>query len=158
MTVYNASPVVFIGLSQVTATLGSKDPEVGSIYRSGDEVYMFVYNAGTTQIVPGDGCIVSAVSGYSVTVSSVTGVDNLVGVCRHATMTTATYGWIVQKGFVQVNMGANNSAAAGELVVLGTDGKFAPKSLSTGNPANAAGKFMAAIASGASGTAYISVY
>lgn len=158
MTAYNVGPVVFGGVSMVTATLGPNDPELGTTTRFGDEEYVFVYNAGNSQISPAYGATVSAVSGYSVTVSSVTDVDLLVGVCRHATLTTATYGWLVTKGFVQIQMGTDNSMAAGGLVGLGVDGKFAPKSLSTGVPAPAFGKAMAAIASGASGTAYIRAF
>ena len=157
MTVY-ARPHLFNSVSMVTATLGTNDPEVGTVYRHGDEEYLFVYNAGNSQISPGLGATVSAVSGYSVTVSSTTDVDLLVGVCKHATLTTGTYGWLVTKGFTQIQMGADASMAAGGLVGLGVDGKFAPKSLSTGVPAPACGKAMAAIASGASGTAYIRAF
>lgn len=158
MSYYHAAPVNFAGVSQVTASLGDNDPELGYVFRKGDEEYVFVYNAGGEQINPGEGCILSAVSGYSVTVSSVTAVGWAFGVVKHATLTTDTYGWVMRKGFCPVEMSANNSAAAGDLLVLGTDGLWANKSVSTGHIAPAAGKAMEAIASGASGQAYISIY
>ena len=157
MTVFGNPKARFSSVSMVTASLGANDPEVGTVCREGDEEYIFVYNNGTSQISPGYGAIVSGVSGYSVTVSSVTDVDNCVGICRHATLTTGTYGWLVTKGFTQVQMGANNSAAVGDMLILGTDGVAARKTWTTGI-APAFGKAMAAIASGASGTAFVSVF
>lgn len=150
-------PIRFVGPSFVTTALGVNDPNVGDVARIGDEEYRFVHNAGNSQILPGDGVILSAVSGYSVTLSSTTGVDILVGVVKHATLATAAYGYVVTKGFTQVNMGANLSAAAGGLLVLAADGKFTNKTVSTGYVAPAVVKAMEAIASGASGTAYVSV-
>ena len=158
MSVSSLGPIRFAGVSQVTASLGANDPEVGTVVREGDEEYIFVYNAGNSEIPPSFGATVSAVTGYSVTVSSVTGVDFLVGVCKHATLTTGTYGWLVRKGFVVVEMEADNSCAAGQLLALAADGEFALKSASTQYPANAVGKSMEAITSGASGSAYISVF
>lgn len=157
MTVFGNPKARFGSVSMVTSSLGANDPEVGTVCREGDEEYIFVYNAGSSTVGIGYGCIVSGVSGYSVTVSSVTDVDNCVGVCRHASIPAGSYGWLVTRGFVQVQMGADNSAAAGNLLSLGTDGVFAKKTATTG-AAPAAGKAMAAIASGASGTAFISVF
>lgn len=158
MTHYANRPVLFAGKSMVTATLGTNDPEPGYRMTVGDEDYVFVYNAGNSQIPPSYGAVVSAVSGYSVTISSTTSVDFLVGVCVHATLTTATYGWLCTRGFVQVEMEADNSAAAGQLLALAADGEFALKSNSTGYPTPAVGKTMEAIASAGSGTAFINVF
>jgi hypothetical protein len=148
----------FAGVSQVTASLGVNDPEVGTRLRSGDEEYIFVYNDGNSQISPGFAAIVSGVTGYSVTVSSITSVDYPIGVCKHATLTTGTYGWLMTKGFGQVTMQADNSCAVGGLLVLASDGKVAQKSISTGYPAPAFGKAMAAIGSGVSGTAFLNIF
>ena len=158
MSVYSVGPIVFAPVSQVTATPGANDPEVGTRYREGDEEYVYVYNAGGSQISPGYGAVLSAVSGYSVTVSSTTSVDMFVGVVKHATLTTGTYGWLLTKGFSEVKMEASNSCTAGQLLCPAADGTFALKSNSTGYPAPTAGKAMAAIASGASGTAFINCF
>lgn len=152
------SPIRFVGPSFTTSSLGVNDPKVGDVMRSGDENYLFVYNAGNSQILPGDGVIVSAVSGYSCTLSSTTSVDLLVGVVQHATIATGYYGYVVTRGFCQVNMGANLSAAAGAGLVLAADGKFTAKTISTGYVSPIQVKAMDAIASGASGTAYVSVW
>lgn len=158
MTVYNAGPIGFGSISMVTASLGDNDPEVGTIRREGDEEYIFVYNAGNSQIPPTYAAVVSAVSGYSVTLSSTTSVDFPIGVVKHATLTTGTYGWLMTRGFCQVEMEADNSAAAGQLLALAADGEFALKSNSTGYPTPALGKTMEAIASGASGTAFLRLF
>lgn len=155
---YGLSPIRFCGPSFTTTSLGANDPKVGDVAHDGSEQYRFVYNDGNSQILPGDGVILSAVSGYSVTLSSTTSVDLLVGVVKHATLATGAYGYVVERGFVNVNMGANLSAAAGGLLVLAADGKFTNKTISTGYVAQGNVKAMVAIASGASGTAFVSVY
>ena len=157
MANYGNHPISFQGVSNVTASLGANDPEPGYRVTVGDEDYVFVYNAGNSQISPTYGAVMSAVTGYSVTISSITGVDFLVGVCKHATITTGAYGWLVTKGFAAVEMEADNSAAAGQILALAADGEFALKSNSTGYPTPAVGKTMEAIASAASGVAFISV-
>lgn len=160
MTAYSVAPVLFSGISMVTATLGSNDPEVGTACRVGNADYLFVYNAGNSQIPPAYGVICSAVSGYSVTISSLTQTDMLMGVVKHTTLTTGTYGWVLTRGFTEVKMGANNSIAAAEVLALGTDGTFARRvsantDIALGIPC---GKAMSAVASGASGTAYVKTY
>ncbi len=129
MTAYNASPIRFGSVSMVTGTLGPNDPEPGMVCQDGDERYIFVYNNGTSQITVGCGAVATAVTGYSVTVSSITHVDYPVGVCKHATLTTGTYGWLLQKGFSQAKAGS--ALVAGDLVCLGVDGGWVPKLATT---------------------------
>jgi hypothetical protein len=147
----------FAGVSMVTATPGVNDPEVGTRLRYGDEDYVFVYNAGNSQISTGYGAILSAVTGYSVTVSSTTSVDLCVGVVKHATLTTGTYGWLLTKGFGKVVAQADASFAAGALPILAADGTVTNRTISTGFVGNILGKTMGAIASAGSGDCYISV-
>ena len=158
MANYQNEPVSFAPISNVTATPGTNDPEVGARTTRGDEDYVYCFNAGNSDIPPTYGCILSAVTGYSVTISSITGVDQLVGVVKHKTLTTATYGWVMVRGFSLIEMEADNSAAAGVSLALAADGEFAHKSASTQYPGNACGKAMAAIASAASGMAFIGVF
>lgn len=158
MTWYSNDPVAFAGISQVTASLGTNDPEPGARVSRGDESYVFVYNAGNSTIGMGKGAVLSAVSGYSVTVSSTTSVDFLIGVCKHESLTTGTYGWLMTRGFCEIEMGSSSgTVAAGGLVELGDDGEFYPVSNTTGN-GPAVGKAMEEIVSSASGTAFINVY
>lgn len=152
------TPIRFGSVSMVTATLGGNDPTPGDRTVYGDEKYVFVYNAGNSQISPGYGAVLSAVTGYSVTVSSTTNADFFVGFCKHATLTTGTYGWLVTQGFCQVTTTANDSCVTGQMLTLGVDGTVALKSQSTGYLTPVIGKAMASIASGSSGTAYISLF
>ena len=158
MTVHSAAPIRFAGVSQVTASLGSKDPEVGTCIREGDEEYIFVYNTGAdAQISPGQCAVLSGVTGYSVTVSSTSSSDLALGVCKHATITTGAYGWLMTKGFSSVEMtGTSGTVAAGGLIEVSADGTFAPQSNTTGAGFGPVGKAMEAIVSSASGQAYVS--
>jgi hypothetical protein len=142
------------GVSMTTATLGSNDPEIGARRVVGDEEYLFVYNTGNSTVAPGHAVICSGTSGYSVTVSSTSGSDLAVGVCKHASIVTAAYGWVVTRGFVDIEMGANYSAAIGSLLTLAGDGTHDIVSGFTGTLAPYA-KAQSAIASGASGQAYV---
>jgi hypothetical protein len=157
MTVYSASPIRFAGVSQVTASLGANDPEVGACIREGDEEYIFVYNTGAdAQINPGECAVLSGVTGYSVTVSSTSSTDIAVGVCKHATITTGAYGWLCKRGFAAVEMVATSgTVAAGGLIEVAADGKFAPQSNITAAGFGPVGKAMEAIVSSASGQAFV---
>jgi hypothetical protein len=142
----------------VTATPGANDPEVGTVREEGDEKYIFVYNAGTSQISTGRLATMSGVTGYSVTVSSVTGVDLAVGVCKHATLTTGTYGWLLTRGFTQAQLGANDSATTGNILRLGVDGAFTLASLVTGHFSPVIAKAMTGADSGTSCHAFVSIF
>jgi hypothetical protein len=151
----SAAPILFESVSNVTATLGANSPELGTrINKSGNE-WTFVYNAGGEQIAPRRGVIVSAVSGYSVSVSSVTQASKMFGVCVNATATTGTYFWAQTGGFVDIKNGmASTALAAAELVELGADGVFVhPPAAATaaGHHTFACGYIMAA--TGSAGTA-----
>lgn len=161
MTVYNVAPIRFSAVSMVTATLGSKDPEIGTRCTEGNVEYIFVYNAGTSQISPGFGATVSAITGYSVTVSSVTDIDTVVGVCRNVTLTTGTYGWLVTKGFTTIQMGTNNSCVTGGMLGIGVDGGFATAKVSANTDTAMGpivGKALTSVASAGSGLAYIRTF
>jgi hypothetical protein len=156
MTFQSAGPVLFDGgVSAVTATPGANDPEVGSTKRIGSEDYVYVYNAGGTVIPPGHAAVCSASVGgaYNVTVSSVSGTQLAIGVCKHASIPTLNYGWLVTRGFVAVEMG-NFSAVAGSPLTLAGDGLFDIVSGFTGTLAPM-GNAQSAIASAASGQAFI---
>lgn len=161
MAFEGVGPVTFDGgVSMVTSSLGANDPQVGAIKIEGGREYVFVYNDGGEQIDPGFGAVLqSGATGYSVTVSAVTSADIVVGVCRNATLTTATYGWLVRRGITPVEMNATSgTVAAGGLIEIAANGDFSPVSNTTANLAPAVGKALEAIVSSASGSAYISCY
>jgi hypothetical protein len=146
--------------SMTTATLGGNDPEIGTRCQYQGAEYVFVYNNGGTQISVHQGATVTATSGYSVTVSSVTGTDQLAGVCVHNTIAASAYGWLLTKGWAIVAMGANNSAAAGEPLALGTDGNFGRVGSANTDTALGinCGKAASAIASGGSGGCWVRAF
>lgn len=117
------SPVIFESVSNVTAT---NSVEIGTRVTTGGRTYCYVYNGGNSQISVGRGATLSATSGYTVTVSSITMVDAFVGVCYHATIPTGQYGWLVTRGNTKVAAVANTAIAAADVLGVGVDGGFAP--------------------------------
>lgn len=157
MAFSGVGPVAFSPVSMVTATLGPNDAELGTVLESGGYKYVFVFNGGTTQISPGLGCCLqSSATQMSVTVSSATSVDALIGVVRHATLTTQTYGWVVTRGITPIQMlAASGTVSQRTPVELGANGLFAPVSNTTGNKAGACGIVLDDIVTGASGNAFM---
>jgi len=157
MTYYNVAPVRFgVGVSGSTTTQGVNDPEIGTRCVVDEVEYLFVYNAGGEQVLPGQPVILSAVTGYSVTVSSVTSVDFAIGVRLHSTLPTAGYGWVATRGIGVIEMGSNESCVTGNPLGIGTEG-FCLASNMTGFQTPVCGKALESIASGGSGSAYFSL-
>jgi hypothetical protein len=149
---------IFKGVSWTSNALGDSDPKVGDVCHVGSERYRFIYNAGAHTAAVGHAFVQSITvgsGGYSLTVSSTTSIDFAVGCVKHTAIAAGYYGWIVQEGMVNVQMGADHSAAVGNLLTLASDGKWAHKSCATGFLAPAQGKALSAIASAGSGLAYI---
>jgi hypothetical protein len=158
MSFYDVGPVSFESVSAVTATPGSKDGEIGYRKFEGGKEYVRVYNDCNSTIPPGYGVVLqSGVSGYSITLSSVTSADLMVGVSANTSMPTGNYGWVVTKGITPIQMGVSG-VAAGTLAELGANGLFTTVSNTTGNIAPATVKALAAIASSVSGSAYVSCF
>ena len=126
MGFFGAAPVRFgVSISGVTTTLGvSRDPELGTKIMDNGNTYRFVYNSGGSSITQNKGCVLaSGASGYSVSVSSVIGVDALFGVAANNAIASAEYGWVMTNGFTDVETVSN--VVSGSLAFLGTDGQFA---------------------------------
>lgn len=122
---YSPNVVLTESLSAVTGTPGRQAPSLGTRLWADGKEWIYVYNEGTSQASPGYGLTVNAVSGcvspYSCTVSSNSG-SPLVGVVVHATLTTATYGWVCSKGVVPAMPGS--SYAVGIPLALDLNGVF----------------------------------
>ena len=161
MSYQSGLPIRFKGVSFVTATLGGGAPQLGQeTFDADGNKYVFVYNDCNSQILPTYG--VAPQSGvstpFSVTLSTVTSADILVGVVKHATIPTASYGWVLTRGVTQVEMlAASGTVATNAPLEIGANGLFAPVSNTTGNGPTI-GKSLAEIVSGASGSAFIRVY
>lgn len=119
---YHAGPVFEEGISQVTAT---PSVQLGMRRFYQGEEYVYAYNAGGGAADKLDGVkFVTGASGYSIAATSVTDVFNpCVGVVKHATMAAADYGWILTKGFVNVNL-VSASTADYKMIALGAAGSF----------------------------------
>jgi hypothetical protein len=125
------------GPSSVTAT---PSVPLGTYWgdASGNQ-YVYVYNAGTQQISQGQFAVPATnASGYSVTASSVTFSDLAMGVARNATLTTATYGWLMYRGFSGLSTDTNASFTTGQAVILGSNGNFQPATTVAGSFVTAA--------------------
>lgn len=161
MSFYSDHPVAFGSVSMVTATLGPNDPELGTVRWQGNEAYILVYNGSATDIAPGLAATVTGVSGYTVTVSTVTDIDIPVGVCKHATLTSSTYGWLMIRGFAPIQASAAIAISPPNRVICGTNGFFTNviASVATTSPYGVVvGKCVASAASASTtGMAYFSL-
>lgn len=124
MSLEKISPVFFESVSNVTAT---NSVELGS--RRWDSLgyeYVYCFNAGGEQVSPGFGMIVSTgTSGFSGTLTSVAATTHdFIGVVKHATIATAKYGWIMVKGFANVEVSANSTLTGALYLALKADGTF----------------------------------
>jgi len=97
------NPIQFESVSQTTLTnsveLGRRTTD-----SSGNE-YIYVYNAGEYQIIPGrTAYLLSNTSGYSITATNTASqVGLFAGGVHHATIATAYYGWIMTRGLAAVS-------------------------------------------------------
>ena len=122
-TFYN-QPAYAESVSNVTLT---PSVALGSVRMEAGNQYLYVYNDGGASINVGRGVIISANTGYSVTVSSLTNVGGFLGVCQHNTIMTASYGWIVTRGFCKV-LAAATAITSGAPLFVGVDGTFTESS------------------------------
>lgn len=148
----HALPVEIESVSNVTLT---NSVNLGEVRFIAGEEYIYAYNAGPQQISQGQFAVLSAASGFSVTVSSVTNYDFPIGVVKHATFVTAGYGWLLTRGFSPVALVANNSATTADVIYPGALGLFGvlgqAASSITGTNLQPIGYIVSGAASGASG-------
>lgn len=124
-------PMLTESISFVTAT--PRYPIGARILHKGDQ-YVYVY--AKTTCPSGFGCCVTGSTSYSVSISSVTDVDNgFLGVVQHASIPSAEYGWIIEKGRADVGAGANTALSLGNQVIMcgttGTQGNMSRITLTT---------------------------
>jgi len=156
----STAPIVMYGKSHVTAALSSRHPKVGTFKQFDGEDYVWAYTACNSQINPGYVCIPqSGMSLASVTLSSTTNSGRPFGIVKHSTMTTGTYCWLLRRGVVEVEMnGTSGTVASGGDIGVGANGVCTPVTIATGILSPAFGQALEAIVSGASGSAYVSIY
>lgn len=142
-------PVFNESVSSVTLT---PSVQLGAVRMEAGDQYLYVYNNGGASINVGRGCIISAVTGYSVTVSSLTNVGGFLGVVKHNTIMTASYGWIVTRGFTPV-LAAATAITSGAPLYAGVDGSFTESTGALTQPAQ--GYCVTATAAGGIGYGYV---
>lgn len=124
MAYQGVAPILMESVSAVTAT---PSVDLGTRRTVGGEEYVYVFNAGNSQISQGmPACLNSMSSGYSVSVTNAASQAGFfVGHIQHATLTTATYGWAMVKGVGNVVPDASTvSMATGAELTLGVDGGY----------------------------------
>lgn len=153
---YQGYNVVAETVSQVTQT---NSVEVGSRRTINGDEYIYVYNVeASLPILPGQIGVLTAVSGYSVTASSTTMSDFAVGICRHVTIPSAGYGWLLTKGFSSFCAAASDSFTVGGAIGIGAGGCVSYKTISTGYLGPVVGKVMVSCASGSSANSAIGYF
>jgi hypothetical protein len=121
MAFYSDTPILFGGLSGVTATPGSKDPELGTRVNYAGNEYLYVYNASTSDAYPGYAVTpLAGTTNYSCTISTTAQIDVPMGVVKNATMTAGSYGWVQTKGYCKLHVSA--AVATGTPMQLGANG------------------------------------
>ena len=152
-------PVKFYGVSHVTATLSSRHPQLGmETYDADGNKYVWIYNDCNSALPPGYGVVVqSGVStAFSMTLSSVSSADIVAGVVKHASIPTNNYGFVLTRGIGVAE--ASLTIATNVPIEIAANGVWVHVSNTTGNKAPACGKSLEEIVTGASGSAYFSVY
>lgn len=123
--------------------------------------YVYVYNTSNSQISQGQFAVLATgVSGYSVTVTNVTLQDQAIGVARNATLTTASYGWLMTKGFTPISTD-NVSGVTGQVLTLGALGNFQVLTAAAGSftTSTIVGRLQSSVATGvtAANAAFVNV-
>ena len=105
---------------------------LGEVRVLNGEEYVYVYNAGGASITVGYCAVMSANTGFSVTVTSVSGYDYPIGFVKHATIVTAGYGWLLTRGFTNVkNAMASTALTVGDPIFVAANGTIQGANVST---------------------------
>lgn len=151
---FNSNIPVFLPVSGSTATLGANDPVLGTKISYEGEDYVLAQNKSTAQVLPGNVVVLSASTGFSFVLTSVTNAGAAFGAVKHATIAAGSYGWVLVRGFADlINGMAGTAPANGDIIELAADGKFckANSILATGSAGLPFGIVMSAGASGGTG-------
>ncbi len=120
MAFYGVDPVQFESISAVTAT---NTVDLGTLRWHAGEMYAYVY-AGKG--VPKNyGCVYSGVSGNTIACTGAVSGEVAAGFCKHESIPTGSYGWLLKVGVVDVkNARASTAPSLNQPAYLGTDGGF----------------------------------
>lgn len=109
MSVANISPILFEGVSMVTA---SPKHEIGTERNEGGVKYVLLYNAGGSSAAVGSPMSrpVSCAAGLYSCSASATAGDMVQGYVKHAAIPSGEYGWCVTRGPVTVTVASGASS------------------------------------------------
>jgi hypothetical protein len=161
MSLYGADPVSFESVSAVTATPST---ELGQVRMFAGELYEYVY--AVKEIPVGYGCVKTGTSGHSVAATGSVSGEMAAGFCKHAAISSGSYGWVLKKGVVDLKNGrAGTAPSVNQVVRLGADGAVVCDLMVATSAIDhgfIAGKVLSAGASGDTGASlalcYVSVF
>lgn len=143
------------GVSSVTAT---NSVEIGARKTVAGEDYVYCYNNTGSSVTQGAAMTISgAVSGYSLTRSTVSGADVVICFVKHATVPAANYFWGLTRGLV--NPTNVSAICAGVLIGVGDDGVVKTYATSTSFDMGVLGKMIvSSVSSTGGGVAYVKCF
>lgn len=150
MAFYNADPIFFESISNVTTT---NSVELGTLRMEGGEYYEYVYAVKTIPV--GYGAVYSGTSGHSVIATGSVSGEHCAGFCKHALIPGSAYGWLLKRGVVDAKNGrASTAPVVNEVVHLSADGAMCSDQMiatSAIDGGHVIGKILSAGASGGTG-------
>ncbi len=119
-TLYDNPNLFTESVSAVTAT---NTVQLGAVRYWNGSMYKYVYNGDTAVAYPGYAVqLASGGSGNTISVSMTTG-DAAFGVVQNATLTTATYGWVMRQGLAMITP-ASGGLSASKIIGVTGSGSF----------------------------------
>lgn len=125
----SVDPVLFNGvdgaspISHATVDSAYRVAELGARVTIKGEEYVYIHNAAATDASIGRGMVMSSLSGYSLTVSSVAAnYDVPWCVVKHVSIPAGGFGWGLVRGLSPIAV--DTTAATGAYAKLGDDGIF----------------------------------
>lgn len=148
----------FKGALTTIDSTATGDP--GEFRQENGNIYQYVKNGSAGTFTVGAGVVLTAGASDATVTNTCVANDSIFGV-PVAAITTLAYGFVIKHGIAEVKMAATASCSAGAYLGVTTNGTFTPKvsvtvSGTAGYLGNLQVKALDAIASGATGTAFIS--
>lgn len=128
---YGVGPILFGGVDGATplsfvttdsAAIRAKGHTVGDRVDFAGEEYVLVHNAGASIAAKGNFMVLSSLSGYSLTISSLSAQHMPICVVKHEDIPAGGFGWGLVRGFSQVL--CESTMSTGNFLTAGQDGVF----------------------------------
>ncbi len=117
---YGADPLLYESVSAVTAT---PSVQLGTERFYDGEKYEYVY--ASKEVPVGYGAVKTGTSGHTVFATGVVSGEFCAGWCKHAAISSGSYGWLLTQGVVDAKNGrASTVPVINDLCYMGADGAF----------------------------------